>query len=60
MGVAAVDWDQDWMDPAKFRCPRNTSMAKQFADAWSPQLGASGVTMDGVGAFVFLTDQDLG
>jgi len=45
---------------AKFRCPRNTSMNKQFADMWRPQLGAGGVTMDGIGSFIFLTDLDLG
>ena len=35
-----LNWDQDWMDQAKFRCPRNTSMNKQLADMWRPQLGA--------------------
>ena len=55
-----LNWDQDWMDQAKFRCPRNTSMNKQFADMWRPQLGAGGVTMDGIGSFIFLTDLDLG
>ena len=55
-----LNWDQDWMDQAKFRCPRNASMNKQFADMWRPQLGAGGVTMDGIGSFILLTDLDLG
>ena len=42
------------------RCPRNTSMNKHFADMMRPQLGASRVTMDGIGSFVFLADLDLG
>jgi hypothetical protein len=63
----AVRWDRtilnvdvDWMDQAKFREPRNVSMNKQFSDMWRPQLGAGGITMDGIGSFVFLTDIDLG
>ena len=59
-GRTILNFDADWMDQAKFRCPRNTSMNKQFADMWRPQLGARGVTMDGVGSFVFLTDFDVG
>ena len=35
-------------------------MNKQFADIWRPQLGAGGVTMDGIGWLVFLTDLDYG
>ena len=35
-------------------------MNKQFSDMWRPQLGAGGITMDGIGSFVFLTDVDLG
>ena len=31
-----LNFDVDWMDQAKFKCPRNTTMAKQFADAWHP------------------------
>jgi hypothetical protein len=50
---------KDLMDQAKSRCPRN-AMNKQFADMWRPQLGAGGVTMDGIGSFIFLTDLDLG
>ena len=54
-----LNWDQDWMDQAKLRCPRNT-MNKHFAYMWRPQLGAGGFTMDGIGSFIFLTDLDLG
>ena len=55
-----LNFDVDWMDQAKFRVPRNVSMNKQFSDMWRPQLGAGGITMDGIGSFVFLTDVDLG
>ena len=55
-----LEFDVDWMDRAKVWCPRNTSMHNQFVDTWQPQLGAGGVTMDGIGALVFLTDLDLG
>ena len=54
-----LNWDQDCMDQAKFRCPRNT-MHKQFADMWRPDLGAGGFTVDGIGSFVFITDLGLG
>ena len=54
-----LNFDVDWMDQAEFRCPRDTSMHKQFADMWRRKLGAGGVTMDGIGSFVFLTDLDL-
>ena len=52
--------DVDWIDRAKFRCPRNISMNKQLVGMWRPQVGAGGVTMDGIGSFVRLTDLDLG
>ena len=58
-GRTILYFDMDWMDQAKIRCPRNTSMNEQFAHMWRPQLGAGGVTMDGIGSFVFLTDLDL-
>ena len=57
---ATLKFDVGWMDQANFRCPRNTSMNKQIADMWRPQLGPGGVTMDGIGSFVFLTDLFLG
>ena len=54
-----LHFDVDCMDQARFRCPRNASMNKQFADMWRPQLGAGGVTMDGIGSFAILTDLDF-
>ena len=55
-----LNFDVDWMDQAKCRVPRNVSMNKQFSDMWRPQLGAGGITMDGIVSFVFLADIDLG
>ena len=55
-----LSWTQDGMDQAKFRWPRNTSMAKVLADSWRPQIGAHGIIVDGVGKFLFLADQDIG
>lgn len=57
---ALLNWTQDGMDQAKFRVPRNTSMAKALSDAWRPQVQANGLIMDGVGKFLFLMDQDIG
>ena len=31
-GRTILNYDVDWMDQAKFRCPRNTSVNKQLAD----------------------------
>ncbi len=59
LGPDYLIFDVDRMDQAKFRCPRNISMHKQFADMWRPQLGAGGVTMGGIGLLVCLTDFDL-
>ena len=55
-----LNWTQDHMDQAKFRVPRNTSLAKCLKDSWRPQIGAGGVIVDGVGKFLYLTDQDMG
>ena len=55
-----LNWTQDHMDQAKFRVPRNTSRAKCLKDSWRPQIGAGGVIVDGVGKFLYLTDQDMG
>lgn len=57
---ALLNWTQDAMDQSKFRCPRNTSMAKSLADAWRPQIGCHGLIFDGIGKMIFLADQDLG
>ena len=57
---ACLNWTQDGMDQSKFRCPRNTSMSKSLTDCWRPQIGAHGVTFDGLGKFLFTCDQDLG
>ena len=57
---ALLNWTQDGMDQSKFRCPRNTSMAKSLADSWRPQIGCHGLQFDGVGKFLFLCDQDVG
>ena len=54
-----LNWDQYWMDQANFRCPRNTSMNKPCADMWRPQMGAGGVTVDGIGSFICLTDLNM-
>ena len=63
----AVRWDRTIFE---FRCGSDGSgkipgapqhfMNKQFSDMWRPQLGAGGITMDGIGSFVFITDVDLG
>ncbi len=55
-----LNWTQDHMDQSKFRVPRNTSMSKTLVDSWRPQVGAAGIILDGLGKFLFLTDQDLG
>jgi hypothetical protein len=57
---SVLNWDQDWMDQAKFRVPRNLSASKALSDTWRPQIGCCGVTLDGIGKMVFLTDQDVG
>ena len=57
---ACLTWTQDGMDQSKFRCPRNTSMSKSLTDCWRPQISAHGVTFDGLGKFLFTSDQDLG
>ena len=51
----------DWMDQAKFRVPRNTSMAKALNSCWRPQLACAGVTIDGLqnGKLLFLAEQDM-
>lgn len=57
---AVLNWTQDGMDQSKFRVPRNTSMAKTLSDCWRPQIGAHGLTFDGLGKFLFTSDQDIG
>lgn len=56
-----LNWTVDWMDQAKFRVPRNTSMAKVLNSCWRPQLACAGVTIDGLrnGNLLFLAEQDL-
>ena len=56
-----LNWTVDWMDQAKFRVPRNTSMAKVLNSCWRPQLACAGVTIDGLrnSKLLFLAEQDL-
>eukprot|EP00969_Alexandrium_andersonii_P353305 15439576-Alexandrium_andersonii.AAC.1 len=46
----------DGMDVAKFRCPRQTSLAKQFASLWRPQLHCMGGIIDGIADVFFISD----
>ena len=55
-----LNWTQDGMDQAKFKVPRNFEMAKTLQDSWRPQISCHGVTVDGVGKFLFLADMDVG
>lgn len=49
----------DGMDQAKFRCPRNISMAKDFQSLWRPNLHVTGGISDGLAELYWLASVDV-
>lgn len=49
----------DGMDQAKFRCPRNISMAKDFQALWRPSLHVAGAIADGICESYWLASVDI-